>query len=109
MRSYLFTRGYEGDSVDTLCTFEPQAVVKEVWDTLMIYIADTVTWDTGRTGEIIWNVSECLQKSTRHEHQLHILPICETHLSIDAVVIAVVRQEKISTQQVQLIQQIQRQ
>jgi len=47
--------------------------------------------------------------STRHEHQLHILPICETHLSIDAVVIAIVRQEKISTQRVQLIQQIQRQ
>ena len=47
MRSYLFTRGYEGDSVDTLCTFEPQAVAKEVWDTLMIYIADTsamTTW-----------------------------------------------------------------
>ena len=61
MRSYLFTRGYEGDSMDTLGTFEPQAVAKEVWDTLMIYIADTVTWDAGRTGEIIWNVGECLQ------------------------------------------------
>ena len=53
MRSYLFTRGYEDVSMHTLCTFEPQAVAKEVWDTLMIYIADTVTWAAGRTGEII--------------------------------------------------------
>jgi hypothetical protein len=61
MRSNLFTRGYAGDFVDTLCTFEPQAVAEEVWDTLMIHIADTVTWDAERTGEIIWNVGECLK------------------------------------------------
>ena len=109
MRSYIFRRGYENVSVHTLCTFEPQAIAKEVWDTLMLYIADTVTWTTGRTGEIFGTSVNDFNTSTRHEQKLHILLICDEHLSITAVVIAIVRQEQKSPHiGVQLIQQIQR-